>query len=233
MADGGFCISTSHKIHQQLDRPAAAGAFPCQSAPTFLLFDHDQKDGLEVRAAIRSMRNQLRANLDPEPVAKRSCQAFCRKLPPRPIRPCHRAERTPPQENPSTSATIMTTSPSRVEDANAPAAEFVRQLGAMFFLTCGSVACTIDMIARRKNDTEPDHAVRRCWEKLARDYGEDTGSTVSKSRSFPYSDLETRHPAPSLVQRRLWLSTMSWQNPDQNASSEPARMPRTTQHKNR
>jgi transposase InsO family protein len=31
-------------------------AFPYQSTPKFLLFDHDQKYGLEVSAAIRSMR---------------------------------------------------------------------------------------------------------------------------------------------------------------------------------
>jgi putative transposase len=31
-------------------------AFPYQSAPRFLLFDHDQKYGLEVGAALRSMQ---------------------------------------------------------------------------------------------------------------------------------------------------------------------------------
>ena len=42
---------TSRGIVQQLRE-----AFPYQSAPRFLLFDHDQKYGLEVPAAIRSLR---------------------------------------------------------------------------------------------------------------------------------------------------------------------------------
>jgi hypothetical protein len=42
---------TSTWIVQQLRE-----AFPYQSTPKFLLFDHDQKYGLEVSAAIRSMR---------------------------------------------------------------------------------------------------------------------------------------------------------------------------------
>ena len=41
---------TSSWIVQQLRE-----AFPYQSAPQFLLFDHDQKYGLEVPVAIRSM----------------------------------------------------------------------------------------------------------------------------------------------------------------------------------
>ena len=42
---------TSTWIVQQLRE-----AFPYQSTPKFLLFDHDQKYGLEVSAAVRSMR---------------------------------------------------------------------------------------------------------------------------------------------------------------------------------
>src|SRR5215831_2088209 len=42
---------TSNWIVQQLRE-----AFPCQSVPRFLLFDHDQKYGLEVHAGIRSLQ---------------------------------------------------------------------------------------------------------------------------------------------------------------------------------
>ena len=42
---------TSSWIVQQLRE-----AFPYESAPKFLLFDHDQKYGLEILAAIRSLR---------------------------------------------------------------------------------------------------------------------------------------------------------------------------------
>ena len=49
---------TSSWIVQQLRE-----AFPHQSAPTFLLFDHDQKYGLEVPAAIRSMRTCVQTSI--------------------------------------------------------------------------------------------------------------------------------------------------------------------------
>jgi len=69
--------STSSWIVQQLRE-----AFPYQSAPKFQLFDHDQKYGLEGACRHSLVADRLRANLDPEPVAKRSGRALGGKLPP-------------------------------------------------------------------------------------------------------------------------------------------------------
>jgi hypothetical protein len=66
---------TSTWIAQQLRE-----AFPYESAPSFLLFDHDQKYGLEVPAALRSLQITGRANLNPKPLAKRCCGTLGRQL---------------------------------------------------------------------------------------------------------------------------------------------------------
>jgi putative transposase len=68
---------TSSWIAQQLRE-----ASPYESAPRFLLFDHDKKYGLEVPGALRSLQITGRANLDPEPLAERSGRALggsCRR----------------------------------------------------------------------------------------------------------------------------------------------------------
>ena len=70
------CHPTSAWIVQQLRE-----AFPYQSAPKFLIFDHDAKYGLEVPAAIRSMSIYLPPNLHPEPLAKRCCGTLGWQLP--------------------------------------------------------------------------------------------------------------------------------------------------------
>ena len=64
-----------------------------------------------------------------------------------------------------------------------PAAEFVQQLGAMFFLTHDSVACTIDTIARHENYAEEDHAIHRCPEHVRAIRGKGIESRFSRSHS--------------------------------------------------
>ena len=78
---------TSSWIVQQLRE-----AFPYPSSPRFLLFDHDQKYGLEVPAALRTLQITGMPNLDPKSLAERGCRALGGKLPPRSARPHHRSQ---------------------------------------------------------------------------------------------------------------------------------------------
>jgi putative transposase len=75
---------TSNWIVQQLRE-----AFPYQSPPKFLLFDHDQKYGQEVSVANSFHEHIVRANLYPESLAKRRCRALGRKLSAGSPRPWH------------------------------------------------------------------------------------------------------------------------------------------------
>ena len=72
--------------------------FPYQSAPKFLILDHDAKYGLEVPAAIRSMKiTPLRISV---PLAEWHRRTVGGKLPQRATRPCHRSERTTSEATP-------------------------------------------------------------------------------------------------------------------------------------
>ena len=67
---------TSRWIVQQLRE-----AFPYQTAPQFLIFDHDAKYGLEVPTAIRSMSITCLQTSIQKPLAKRSCGTLGWQLP--------------------------------------------------------------------------------------------------------------------------------------------------------
>ena len=79
---------TSAWVVQQLRQ-----AFPFDSAPRFLIFDRDAKYGLEVPAAIRSMKIKSCSNFIPKPLAKRRCGAMGRELSPRLARSCDSHQR--------------------------------------------------------------------------------------------------------------------------------------------
>ena len=72
-------------------------AFPFEPASRFLIFDRDEKYGIEVPAAVRSLAlypygPRSRA------LAERGCGALGRELPPGPARSCDRHQRKASEE---------------------------------------------------------------------------------------------------------------------------------------
>jgi len=86
---------TSSWIVQQLRE-----AFPYQSSPRFLLFDHDQKYGLDVPVAIRALQLFWPANLDPEPLAERVAERWVGSCRRDLLDQHHRSQRTPSEATP-------------------------------------------------------------------------------------------------------------------------------------
>jgi putative transposase len=75
-------------------------AFPYQTAPRFLIFDHDQKYGSEVPATVRSMKMAAVQTAVQSPWQNGVARALGRQLPKRTARPCYRSERTPSETTP-------------------------------------------------------------------------------------------------------------------------------------